>query len=278
MTNKHFQKEENEILNADEQKVRRMLGELRRVEAPGDFDFRLKARIRQADPQKFRPRLFPVLRYAAPLALVLVVLFAVVAVNLYSTDGNSVPVVENPAANPIEKSNPPGPSGPNESLVAESGAPPAVNNQLPIVNPVETSKKDAPPAPKQTEVAVKPKKEESERPRTDNNVVREKDQAQKKAEVILPPGLGGSDSISVKDTLDIFGIKANFSGKQWKVESVGENTQAGNAGVKADDVITAIDGNDLSGETIRSNKPINGNLTVLRQGQKMELKLRAKQP
>jgi hypothetical protein len=275
MSNKNFQSEENEILTGDDRKVQQMLGGLKRVEAPKDFDFRLKARIKSADPDKLKRGWFPLLRYAAPLALAVVVLAVLAANGLYSTDGNAVQVVERADRNPVENVDQPGVPQPKETTVAVSVSPaPVVEN--PPANSQTTNKKDLPALPKEPELAANAEKHKNDKPQIDNNGGGSRDDAQKNANVLLPKGIGRNNSVQVKDVLSIIGIDADFSGSQWRVRSVGENSIAGNAGVKAGDVITAFDGNSLAGETIPSSKTINGNLTIVRGGEKMEIKLQNK--
>lgn len=80
------------MLSSDEQNVSRLLSNLKRVDAPKDFDFHLKARIANASPGGYRPtRLFPVLKYTLPLALFLMVGAAFVLTNSY--EGSNVPSV-----------------------------------------------------------------------------------------------------------------------------------------------------------------------------------------
>ena len=72
--NENYRAAETEVLNADEQNVARLLLGLKRVDAPKDFDFHLKARIANATPAVLRPvRFFPVLKYGVPLALFLLI-------------------------------------------------------------------------------------------------------------------------------------------------------------------------------------------------------------
>jgi len=107
MSNKNFKNEE-EILSGDDEKVRQMLGDLKRVDAPKDFDFRLKARMAAADPRAFQPRLFPFLRIAAPLGLAVIVLAFFVINGLFSVNNESVePVALQSAPNVVEKENVP---------------------------------------------------------------------------------------------------------------------------------------------------------------------------
>ncbi len=54
--------------------VWQMIEDLPRVDAPKNFDFRVKARIADAKPTNFQPRFFPVLRYVLPLSLAVLIL------------------------------------------------------------------------------------------------------------------------------------------------------------------------------------------------------------
>ena len=77
---------ETEMLSSDEQNVSRLLSNLKRVDPPKDFDFHLKARLANASPGDYRPvRLFPVLKYALPLALFLLVGAGLILTNSYSS-------------------------------------------------------------------------------------------------------------------------------------------------------------------------------------------------
>jgi len=78
----------------DEEQVRRLLGELNRVEAPNDFYFGVKARIAKGKPAEKVATWLPVtVRYAVPLVLLVLVggYFAFNA--FYSLNVTSIPVV-----------------------------------------------------------------------------------------------------------------------------------------------------------------------------------------
>jgi len=258
MDNKNFQNEE-EILSGDDAQVRQMLGDLKRVDAPKDFDFRLKARIAASSGKDFEPRLFPALRIAAPLALVLAVLAFFVVSGIYSVDDNSVPQIAGgdiPMPN-LNKDKP-------RELVAVSNSQPENAEQ----NPGETDK------PKDQELAAnldKPKKDVSQ---TENNGGGSRDSTATEPNVVLPGGFESKNPLAVKGVLEVMGIEAFFSNKKWKVESVVPNSRAMRAGVKTGDVIEAINDVKLPAETITVNGPLVVNkLNVLRGGQKITINL-----
>lgn len=279
MSNKNFQSEETEILSRDDAKVRQMLGDLARVDAPKDFDFRLKARIANHKPQDFQPRVFPFLRYAAPLGLAIIILAVIVVNGLYSTDNNSVLVVDNTVPNLVGNVSLPETSQPKEQFIAASNSP-ATN-----VETANFDKQEALVFPANTELTEQSKKPKIQNRNFENNGGGSKDFALTPKEAILPPGLNPDQKVEipkdflnvksetpVKDILSLIGIEASFSNNQWKVEAVKQNSRAERSGVKANDVIEAIDDNKISTETI-STKNINGKLTVVRGGERLEIKL-----
>ena len=92
--------------NGDERKVAEMLGSLKRVEAPANFEFGVRARIAAGAPQT-RSSLIPFVKLAAPIALVLLVgAFVLFYGSLHSAQDSTGPLVaEGPVAEipqPIE--------------------------------------------------------------------------------------------------------------------------------------------------------------------------------
>jgi hypothetical protein len=258
MSNKNFQNEE-EILSGDDAQVRQMLGDLKRVDAPKDFDFRLKARIAASSAKDFEPRLFPALRIAAPLALALAVLAFFVVSGIYSVDNNSVPQIAGGDI-PIPNINK---DKPREEFVAGNSLP--ENSEQ---NPGETDK------PKDQELAANPDKPKKDAPQTENNGGGSRDSTSRDPNVILPGGFESKNPLAVKGVLEVMGIEAVFSNEKWKVESVAPNSRAMRAGVKTGDVIEAINDVKLPAETITVNGPFTvKKLNVLRGGQKIAINL-----
>ena len=278
MSNINFQNEENEILSRDDARVRELLGGMERVEAPKDFDFKLKARIANTEPQSFQPRLFSVLRYAAPLALAVIILAVIVLNGLYSTDNNAVQVANKIVPSPVENVSLPANSEPKEQFIAVS------NSTLANTETAAADKREASVFPADTALNEQSKKPKIQNRNFENNGG-SKDSALTPKEVILPPGLNPNKKVEipkdflnvktdtpVREILSLIGIEASFSDNKWKVESVKQNSRAERSGVKANDVIEAIDDNKIATETI-STKNINGKLTVVRGGEKLEIKL-----
>src|SRR5688500_18285244 len=83
---------DKERLNADDARISSLLRGLRRVDAPADFDFKLKARIANASPARTASAgLFPVLKFAAPLLLLLPIVGFFITNGLFSSDQASIP-------------------------------------------------------------------------------------------------------------------------------------------------------------------------------------------
>ena len=91
-------KNEPEILSADDQKLREMCLSLKKIDAPANFDFRLKARIAGSRKSDFQPRFGWAFRYALP-ALALIFAFVFLAYNSgFFTSENKTVVAENSPA------------------------------------------------------------------------------------------------------------------------------------------------------------------------------------
>lgn len=280
MSNKNFQTEETEILSRDDAHVRELLGSLERVEAPKDFDFKLKARIKNAEPDDYKPRLFPVLRYAAPLGLAIIILAVIVVNGLYSVDNNSVQVAEINIQNPSANVNLPDNVQPKEEFIAES------NPQTANAEAVNSARQEAPVFGANTELTEKSKGPKIQNPALEDNNGGFKDSALTPTNKrLFPPGLNPDKKVDipkdftdlnsktpVRDILSVIGIEASFSNNKWKVDAVKQNSRAERSGVKVNDIIEAIDENKISTETI-STKNVNGKLTVVRAGEKLEIKL-----
>jgi PDZ domain len=260
MTDKNLQ----EILSGDDEKVRQMLGDLKRVDAPKDFDFRLKARIAAADPRAFQPRMFPFLRVAAPLALGVIVLAFFVINGLFSVnDGSVAPVALNPAPGAVEKEN-----LPNDLPLANQGSSVAnyLNPEKAEISPLESKpgfhEKQSVPASGGSKDSAATAPNKINPLGIDPNKIIEK-----------PNDFKNIKPLVVKEILSALGIEANLSRGEWKVQSVTQNGKAERSGVKPNDVITAIDNRKISTETLQTNSFEGKKITVVRDGKKLEIVL-----
>ena len=282
MSFKELQKED-EILSREDAQVREMLTGLKRVEAPKDFDFRLKARIAAAKPADFAaPRLFPIFRYAAPLGLAIIVLGVLVFNGLYSFDNQTVPTIAENFAPKQEKKE----DSQVSSLPAEQIRPIENTVQNTIVE--DSAERGVQTLPKDSTLAANLQKPKTKNRVAENNGGGSKVDAVSNSRVILPKGLTPNTNIekpqetlnqtsfSVKDVLSPLGIEAVYEENKWKVQSVKQNSLAERSGVKVNDVIEAIDENSISGETVFKKAGGGKNLNIVREGKKLPIKLQNK--
>jgi hypothetical protein len=273
---------ETEILSADEQKLSALLGNLKRVEAPKDFDFKLKAKIAAASPADVRqPSFFPALRYVLPLCLV-VMLSAFAALRIFAPGdaADSATLAENfQSSNQTESV----PANVQETpIVTENRATPnsGANSAAPIM--VEAPK--AANKAKQTFAVVKsPEKSGGKREAKLRNASGGSyDTATRQAPPINlgPNGIisdnansGQGGKINIREALSEIGIEVEFVGAGCKVVSVREGTMARIANFQPGDLIQAIDDKKLSSDTSFSQSFKGKIFKIVRAGDQMVIDL-----
>jgi membrane-associated protease RseP (regulator of RpoE activity) len=257
-----------DALDNDGGDVALMLSALPRVEAPKNFEFRVKARI--AEGSAPRSALFPFLKIAAPLALVLLIGAFVIFYGLLPGQAD-VPIVADTAQSEPLRPEP----------KSDLPVPPAQSVAGPQIDQTHSALPDEPyvAAVKPTVVrraaapeVVKPSQGGS------------RDFSLNSAQPKLPPGFesveprnlnaNGSSSaadVPVRNVLGILGIAAEYGNGGWKVQSVVEKSVAARAGVRASDVIEAIDGQPLKSDSLlKGGAKV---FTVRRDGKQMSLSL-----
>ena len=237
---------ETELLSSDEQNVSRMLSTLKRVDVPKDFDFHLKARLANASQEDYRPvRLFPILKYAMPLALFLFVGAAFVLTNSYT--GWNVPSV----------SELPSTSGPSVVVISNSG-PQAGVNSVPTRVPDSELVAESPMTSTKDFEARSTK--DSKLPKSSSPPSRyirdggSYDSTQKNSpDPIGPPGFGNSNSaknpsgpgvsgpLETRQVLRNLGIDSSFGENGWTVKSLVKNGVAERSGLRVGDLMEAVD-------------------------------------
>lgn len=270
---------ESETLPADEQKVCDLIGKLDRVECPKNFDFRLKARIASADKTEYQPSPWQTLRYIVPVAAcVLIVAFVMVQAGMFSpvnqTD-NPIVAATNPNIQPFdEKSKEANLSTISNSNVSEIAAVTnrtSSTNSLPNMDIPNNSSENRYSFPK-----LSPE---------DNSTMSRDFGVRPKRDPIYPRGINpeqikpeksenqDNKSISIKDTLDFIGIQTEFVGGKLRVKNVRENTMADKSGIKAGDLIEAIDDTKITpSETMLKSNSVR-KIIVSRGGKVLELNL-----
>lgn len=274
--------EENEILSVEDEKVRQLCGGLKRIDAPKNFDFRLKARIAAHQSQTVKSPVMAFLRYAAPLGLAVAIFGAVVSNNFYSVDNAAIPQLagsftEKPRSEPVS---PLETKKPSEIVLRNNGPSADFEN--------ETAKNSNPTLQFSTKSKNELGKifENPKNIRPNENRGDSRDLASTQPRIITQQEFSSNKpldsannstnptSFSVKDILSAMGIAATFSGNGWKVQSVGQNSRAESSGVKPDDIIEAVNDIKIPTEMIRANSINLRKITVMRDGKKFEIVLK----
>jgi hypothetical protein len=252
--------------SVQDEQISKMLGGLKRVDAPGDFNFRVTGRIAAGQPSKKAAWWANPARLAVPLVLLFLVggYFGFNAI--YSTDKIGVsPVAE------IQPTNftPDQPVAPRDDSVV------IPQNEIAVVG---TDPK--PPGAAEKPVIVLPRKDV----RPDNPGGGSRVEALSESRKIYPKGvnpdpvgikaLGTGSQLKVKDLLEIIGVKAVFSRSGWRVDAVTENNIAARSGVKTGDVIEAINDQRLKEKTSFGNRFTGKSLNVLRDGKSLHIELK----
>ncbi len=279
---------EDEILTVGDVKIQQMIKNLQRVDAPKDFDFRLKARIANTKSTDFQPRFLPVLRYILPLSVV-VLIFTFVIINGVYFAGNNQTVADVqpiPVETKIAPTNNSQISPPEVAKIPVEPVP--VENVADVIQPeVRVKEKEIISVEGNKFVVVKsPKKAQTELPKTRNE---DKGGGSitssfPKAIVINPPGIPLNDPIEsspnnenkndiiTKQMLLPLGIEIVSENGNRRVKSVKKESVAARSGVEVGDLVEAIDGEKVSGDAVRGKKLEGKQITVLRGTEKVEIR------
>ncbi len=249
-----------------EEKISQLLSAMPRVEAPGDFGFRVKARIAEGKPSPSRPLWLPTaLKAAVPLGLVLAIGGYVGVTSLYVNDGA-------PAEQAIVQ---PARPGLVQSVPAAPAPEPVAPSSVAAAVPQETGVRQT-GAPREI-AKSQPKRVVIRKPVEDKNGKGDFVDAVKPAQSpSVTPGPEIKPGPETKGTpageiLTKIGVNALFGEGGWKADSVSPNTAAAKAGVKAGDIIESVDDQDLT-DLGSVAKPATGKkLKVKRDGKSVEI-------
>ena len=287
--------------SAEQTRVWQMIDGLKRVDAPNDFDFRVKARIANKKPADFQPRFLPVLRYVLPLGLVVLILGAVIFNTAYFSDGSSSPAI----AENIQQA-PSAVEIPSTNSVSPEQFPAIINSQQSFTDEkvfVGSSNQNIQTLRNEREaklrnereakfVAVKSVQKPAAKPRRESVKVDLEgggyhDKTSTEVRVITPenispnnpsailPNEANAKPLTDEQMLDFIGIKMTSENGRKKVQSVASGSAAERSGVKVGDVIEAIDGKQIGGEPMKTFE--GKKLTVVRGAAKVQINLQNKQ-
>ncbi|MGQ0543393.1 MAG: hypothetical protein ACT4O9_16350 [Blastocatellia bacterium] len=261
---------EEKFETEEEQRIAGQLRGLRRVEAPQDFDMRLKARFANHRPSNdgVFPRLI-FMKFALPAIVLAAFGIFLFSASIFGPD-ISVPPVVTEAPRDVSQ-----PAFSNEQMAS------AENSQKPSTEP-NTSRE-----PSSNLMAEK----RNERPRdrkdgngggsvdmtvrgTEKPVLPSGIDPERDANTNRPAGFDGAGVLPAKDMLSFLGIKAELEAGKWRVKSVSDTSTAGRSGVMADDVIEAVDNTPLDGGTrLRGGESIR-TLVIRRNGETVRINLK----
>ncbi len=255
-----------DFADAGEENVAAMLGTLKRVDAPADFDFRVRARIAQGRPAEKRVSWFPAFARVAAPALMLAAVGGYFGYNaLYSTGTVNVPVVADA-----------GPVAPAPVVVATSNeiAPaPAATTEVAVRPPVNTEETVA-GTPKKDTTTVAKKPETPEGGSVDM-ALRETNTLSTRPGNVVNTGNSSpvipTSTLSVREVFSAMGIRASFSGTGWRVSSVSGRAAA--AGLKTGDIIETVNGRSVGANIVFDEKFLGSILRVKRDGASIQISL-----
>lgn len=224
----------------DEERISNLIGSLPRVEAPGDFDFRVRARIAAGRPAENRGSWLPAsVRYAVPLALVLAIGGYVGFNAIYVGDVTDVPAVAE--LQPSTASIP----------VAEVPARVESAASQPVAERIETTATDVAVKPPTVDAdkLVPPAARKTEKPGggsyVDAGTAAKTIEANTNVAPIEPEKPEDKTALTGIALLAAARISTAPAGRGWKVVSVSAGGSGAASGVQAGDVIEAISGRTL---------------------------------
>jgi len=273
-----------EKTRGEQTRVWQMIDGLRQVDAPNDFDFRVKARIAQSKSADFQSGFFPALRYVLPLALVVLILGLAAFNTTYFSGGNSPQIVETVQPMPNEKE-----ISPIDSFSANQVAATDTNDETTVPKVANVSVEPAASnQEKQVATVEPPAKSRLNAPRKnsgDDGITSRDLSVKPPSSPKFPLGINPDQTVRnspnadtpnlITDVqiLNFIGIETVSESGGKKVKAVKPDSLADRSGVKIGDIIEAIDGKRIGGEPVRMGTFESRKLTVSRGAKKIEILL-----
>jgi hypothetical protein len=261
---------EKEFIDRDEEAVSNLVGGLKHVEAPDNFERRVMSLIAGGEPKTRSFFSFPALTLAAGAVIVLLI-GSIVFYNVRRPVARENDVVRTPVTAPVQQSSAPlqQPAAPqptaNPEAVAQNGDEPiqqipVPNRQIPKQMRPETNSNIGGGSITLGLGQARPVPPEGIDPRSRRTNVNT-------SEIVSP------NAIPVRDILEMSGISSEYK-NEWVVKSVAKNSIAERSGVKTGDAVTAINDKQLTADTNFHGSGSINSLTVRRDGQSLTLKLK----
>lgn len=259
-----------------EKNIAEMLSSLKRVEAPTDFDTRVRARIASGRVSEGAGAWTANLIRIGAFAAVAVVIafgsyFVLTSINTGQNDVPSIaetrserqtPIVEQPSSN-IETSQSTNLTTiKSDELVAENINPSVTNNNSKPnrSNSVDSDTAKDRPSDGSMEIALSAANKINPRGLNPN--------------AKIPANAKGVDPnarINVSQILEFIGVKATWAGDGWRVDSVAANNIADRSGIKTGDVVEAINGQAVDNKTTFPAKFDGKSLRIRRDGASVQV-------
>lgn len=255
---------------SDEQKVSLMLSGLKRVEAPKDFDFHLKARIAKGRPEEIRPAsLFPILKYAVPLALVLFVSAGILLRSSYNSWETPTVAEANTSSQPSLPTNVAGPSDP-AVIVPQPSVVASDKGRTSIVGTDDAATGSKTLADGGSRDFIRQPEVPLGQPGGNSAV--------KAITAPTPRNPRGMEQkkYTAREGLEFLGIEADFENGNWMVKSLKPNMAGDQVGVKAGDRVIALDGKPIDDKTEFDGGVSVTTIRVSRDGKTLDLDSKSK--
>lgn len=280
-------------INGVQTRVWQIIDKFEKIDAPKDFDFRLKARIANSKANDFQPRFLPALRYVLPLIIVGLIFSFVVFRAVYSTANESAApqTAENNLQRSLQTENTQVENFPSGEIAAANVSQPFANEKMPANETknrrIENKKETETTEDKVRIAAVKSlKKPNVQMPKTnEKNSVGSRDSALSSTRVFTPKGINPNqivkdreifekaNSITAEQILSQLGIETVSKNKTREVKTIRQNSVAARSGVKVGDVIEQIGDETPMNKQTRSKTIQIKKITVLRGTEKIEIPL-----
>lgn len=277
---------ETEILSADDKRLHEMLCGLKKVNAPKNFDFHLKAKIAKANPEDIQTAsLLPFLRYFLPFSVV-ILLAVFVGFNLFLTTGqNAETEVVKTTIQPSQLQENPVAINPKVevSTISANVLPVQANFVQPDDKTVASSNSARRIANAETTPNLSNKRDVSPKENNSNEKVFSRDSALASSEVLTPKGIPSifnspkksveNSDEKIKKNLEFIGITAVPELGKWKVVAVDATNMAARSGIQIGDLIETIDGIKLDGNSAENSNFSLKNIQIVRKGKSISLEL-----
>jgi hypothetical protein len=254
----------------DGEKISELLGDLKKVSAPKNFQYQVNARIAKGRPSSAVRGYFTFLKYAVPFAAMLLIVGIVAIQTNLMYDADAVPAVATDRSEQPQIKT-------------------ATNSVNTIVSTAETSKPVVETAVTENILPAKPtvnRDKVVDRPKPSEGGSYDAT-LRAPRETILPPGIQNEpqatpvvidpsigEPIAVSDVLSQLGINAKQINGVWSAADVNKGSLAERSGVKKGDVVKAIDEHQLKNIKEFSGSISGKRVTVVRDGNVIVLELR----